>query len=39
VRGVELRAISNPAGVRDKRAWRLGEALRALEAALTRLLE
>lgn len=39
VRGAELRAISNPAGVRDKRAWRIREALWALEAALTRLLE
>ncbi|AEB10864.1 futalosine hydrolase [Marinithermus hydrothermalis] len=34
----ELRAISNPAGVRDRRAWRLSQALGALEAALAALL-
>lgn len=38
VPGAELRAVSNFAGVRDKRAWRLEEAFQALEAALGRLL-
>jgi futalosine hydrolase len=35
VRGAELRAISNPAGVRDRGAWRLKEALTALERAVS----
>lgn len=39
VRGAELRAISNPAGVRDKRAWRVREAVEALEEALGRILK
>jgi len=39
VRGVELRAISNPAGVRDKAAWRVREAVAALGEAVGRLLE
>lgn len=39
VRGAELRAISNPAGVRDKRAWRVREAVGALEEALGRILK
>jgi len=39
IRGAELRAISNPAGVRDKGAWRVKEAVAALEEALARLLE
>ncbi|CAM4036135.1 futalosine hydrolase [Paenibacillus alkaliterrae] len=30
---VELRAISNPVGPRDRAAWRIGDALAALEAA------
>lgn len=30
---IELRAISNPIGPRDRSAWRIGDALRALEAA------
>ncbi|MGC8875566.1 futalosine hydrolase [Thermus sp.] len=38
VRGAELRAISNPAGVRDRGAWRLREAVLALERAVGRLL-
>ncbi|MGC8904015.1 futalosine hydrolase [Thermus sp.] len=38
VRGAELRAISNPAGVRDGGAWRLREAVLALERAVGRLL-
>ncbi|MFN4070950.1 MAG: futalosine hydrolase [Thermus caldifontis] len=37
--GVELRAISNPAGVRDKGAWRIPLALKALERTLTPLLK
>lgn len=39
VRGAELRAISNPAGVRDKKAWRVREAVEALEEAVGRILE
>ncbi|WP_234553312.1 futalosine hydrolase [Thermus caliditerrae] len=39
VRGVELRAISNPAGVREKRAWRVREAVEALEEAVKRILK
>ncbi len=39
VRGAELRAISNLAGVRDKGAWRVKEAVAALEGALARILE
>ncbi|WP_261381460.1 futalosine hydrolase [Paenibacillus cremeus] len=31
---LELRAISNPVGPRDRAAWRIGEALAALEAAI-----
>lgn len=38
VRGAELRAVSNPAGVRDRGAWRLREALGALEDIMGRLL-
>ncbi|GAB5602118.1 futalosine hydrolase [Thermus sp. FJN-A] len=38
IRGAELRAISNPAGVRDRGAWRVKEALSALEGAVGRLL-
>ncbi|WP_038056331.1 futalosine hydrolase [Thermus amyloliquefaciens] len=38
VRGAELRAISNPAGVRDKGAWRVREAVEALEGAVARVL-
>lgn len=38
VRGAELRAISNPAGVRDRGAWRLREAVLAVERAVERLL-
>jgi futalosine hydrolase len=30
---LEIRAISNPIGPRDRSAWRIGDALRALEAA------
>ncbi|WP_018112183.1 futalosine hydrolase [Thermus igniterrae] len=37
--GAELRAISNPAGVRDKAAWRMGEALRTLRVLVQALLE
>ncbi|MFN4232170.1 MULTISPECIES: futalosine hydrolase [Thermus] len=32
--GAELRAVSNPAGVRDKGAWRVPLAVKALEGAL-----
>ncbi|TFU27415.1 futalosine hydrolase [Thermus tengchongensis] len=39
VRGAELRAISNPAGVRDKGAWRVREAVGALEEAVGRILK
>ncbi|WP_038047078.1 futalosine hydrolase [Thermus caliditerrae] len=39
VRGAELRAISNPAGVRDKKAWRVREAVEALEEAVGRILK
>jgi futalosine hydrolase len=39
IQGAELRAISNPAGVRDKGAWRVKEAVAALEKAVARLLE
>jgi futalosine hydrolase len=38
LRGAELRAVSNPAGVRDRGAWRLKEALTALEGAVSRVL-
>ncbi len=34
----ELRGVSNFVGPRDRSGWRIGEALTALEAALTRLL-
>ncbi|WP_456320002.1 phosphorylase family protein, partial [Paenibacillus zanthoxyli] len=30
---LEIRAISNPVGPRDRDAWRIGEALEALAAA------
>ncbi|WP_114312594.1 futalosine hydrolase [Thermus caldifontis] len=36
--GGEMRAISNPAGVRDKGAWKVSLALRALKKALAPLL-
>ncbi|MEX2414722.1 MAG: futalosine hydrolase [Paenibacillaceae bacterium] len=36
---MEIRAISNPVGPRDRSAWRMKEALDALEAASTILLE
>ncbi|MCZ8515762.1 futalosine hydrolase [Paenibacillus filicis] len=36
---LELRAISNPVGPRDRGAWRIGDALQALEAAGPVLLE
>lgn len=36
--GVEVRAISNPAGVRDRGAWRIPLAVRALEGTLAPLL-
>ncbi|WP_243027241.1 futalosine hydrolase [Thermus albus] len=36
--GVEMRAISNPAGVRGKGAWRIPLALKALERTLAALL-
>lgn len=32
---LEIRAISNPVGPRDRAAWRIGEALEALEAAFS----
>ncbi len=38
VRGAELRAISNPAGVRDRARWRTQEALSALAWAVEKLL-
>ncbi|AFV75842.1 futalosine nucleosidase [Thermus oshimai JL-2] len=38
VPGAELRAVSNPAGVRDRGAWRLGEAVSALREAVLALL-
>ncbi|WP_117236724.1 futalosine hydrolase [Thermus sediminis] len=39
LRGAELRAISNPAGVRDKGAWRVEKAVKSLGEALLRILE
>jgi futalosine hydrolase len=36
---VEIRAISNAVGPRDRAAWRIGDALAALEAASNHLLE
>lgn len=39
IRGAELRAISNPAGTRDKGAWRVQEALEALGENVSRLLK
>lgn len=36
---LEIRAISNAVGPRDRTAWRIQEALDALEAASTVLLE
>ncbi|WP_338554163.1 futalosine hydrolase [Paenibacillus sp. KS-LC4] len=36
---LEIRAISNAVGPRDRSAWRIGEALQALEAAGSTLLE
>nr|WP_255807670.1 futalosine hydrolase [Cohnella mopanensis] len=36
---IEIRAISNAVGPRDKSAWRIGDALAALEAASTHLVE
>ncbi|MBP2000364.1 futalosine hydrolase [Paenibacillus shirakamiensis] len=36
---MEIRAISNVVGPRDKAAWRIGDALRALETAITHLQE
>ncbi|MGG1598589.1 futalosine hydrolase [Paenibacillus naphthalenovorans] len=36
---LEIRAISNPVGPRDRDAWRIGDALNALEAASTILRE
>lgn len=36
---LEIRAISNPVGPRDRAAWRIGEALAALEAASKILME
>ncbi len=38
VPGAELRAVSNPAGVRDRGAWRLREAVSALREAVLALL-
>lgn len=38
VPGAELRAVSNPAGVRDRAFWRLEEAVAALERAVLALL-
>ncbi len=38
LKAAELRAISNPAGVRDKKAWRVKEAFQALEEALLQLI-
>lgn len=36
---IEIRAISNPVGPRDRDSWRIGQALGALEAASTVLVE
>ncbi|MEC0173150.1 futalosine hydrolase, partial [Paenibacillus graminis] len=36
---LELRAISNPVGPRDRAAWKINEALDALTAAAAILLE
>jgi len=36
---LEIRAISNPVGPRDRAAWKIGDALEALTAAATILLE
>ncbi|MNY61383.1 Futalosine hydrolase [compost metagenome] len=36
---LEIRAISNAVGPRDRDAWRIGDALKALEAAGTVLAE
>lgn len=36
---LEIRGISNPVGPRDRSAWRIGDALAALEAAFTQLQE
>ena len=36
---LELRAISNPVGPRDREAWKIGEALEALAAAAAILME
>jgi futalosine hydrolase len=36
---IEIRAISNQVGPRDRSSWRIGEALSALEAACSHLLE
>ncbi|WP_282937442.1 futalosine hydrolase [Paenibacillus sp. RC67] len=36
---LEIRSISNSVGPRDKAAWRIGEALKSLEAASTVLME
>ncbi|MDQ0192357.1 futalosine hydrolase [Paenibacillus wynnii] len=36
---LEIRAISNPVGPRDRAAWKIGDALDALTAAATILLE
>lgn len=36
---LELRAISNPVGPRDRAAWKIGDAMEALTAAATILLE
>ncbi len=38
VPGAELRAISNPAGLRDRRAWRMGAAKETLARLLVRIL-
>jgi futalosine hydrolase len=34
---LELRTVSNPVGPRDRAAWRIGEALEALERAFAAL--
>ncbi len=39
VPAMELRAVSNPVGPRDRSAWKIPEALRALEAAFSNLKE
>lgn len=39
VRALEIRAVSNPVGVRERAAWDIGGALRALHAACARLWE